>query len=356
MTPAPGPAIAELAEGESIESAFAVREASLQTTSQGKLYIRMTLADATGEVTANVWDATRELFASFMPGDVLRVRGAVETYRGRIQLRISAFRPLPPAEVDPARFLPASEADVGAMLEELDAAIASVDHAACRVLLESIFRDPGIRDGFARAPAAMKNHHAWIGGLLEHTLELVRLAEAVCAAEAARLDRDLLLTGTLLHDIGKVEELSAAAAIDYTDAGRLVGHLVLGTLLVERFARAIPGFPEATLRSVQHLILSHHGRYEYGSPVLPKTPEAIALHHIDNLDAKTVAARRLIDEDPNPERRWTDRSWMLETQIYKGPPPEEAGFRPGASREGASREETSSGGGAPPPDQDTLPF
>jgi 3'-5' exoribonuclease len=364
MSPAHGPAIRDLAEGESIESAYAVREASLQTTSQGKFYIRMTLADATGEVTANVWDASPEQFASFGAGDVLRVRGAVETYRGRTQLKVTAFRTLAAEEVDPARFLPVTTADVDGLLAELDRVVASVRDGACRALLESVFGEPRVRDGFARSPAAMKNHHAWIGGLLEHTLNLVHLAEAFCDAGSTRLDRDLLLTGTLLHDIGKTEELSAAATIDYTDAGRLVGHLILGTVLVERHARALPEFPEETLRLVQHMILSHHGRYEYGSPVLPKTPEAIALHHIDNLDAKTVAARRCIDEDPNPDRRWTDRSWMLETQLYKHPLPDPD---PASDREapGGSADPTSAGPGRAPraadaardtSDQDTLPF
>ena len=153
---------------------------------------------------------------------------------------------------------------------------------------------------------------------MEHSVAVAKLGESFAFAQPRALDRDLLICGALLHDVGKVDELSATTMIEYTDPGRLMGHLVIGTLMVEARPATIPEFPIAKKWAVQHLILSHHGRREYGSPVLPATPEALALHHLDNLDAKVAAANRIISEDADPLRRWTDRSWMLETPLFKG--------------------------------------
>lgn len=170
-------------------------------------------------------------------------------------------------------------------------------------------------DRFARSPAAREVHHAYLGGLMEHTLNVAAMAEAF--GDGARVNRDLLLLGALLHDIGKIEELSAKLTIEYSDRGKLLGHLYIGSEMTAEKAGEIPNFPAAKLNLVQHLILSHHGRYEYGSPVLPKIPEAFALHHLDNLDAKVETANRLLDAIPDPERRWTDYSRSLETALYR---------------------------------------
>lgn len=312
------PRIQEISEGERIDSFFAVQDASLLTTAAGKPYIRLTLMDATGKVQANMWDGNEDIYASFTVGDVIKVRAQVETYRGSIQLKISNLRPALDSEVDLAAFVPTTNADVDALDQELDRLIASVTDGDYNTLLHTFFDDSEVRTAFVRSPAAKENHHGYVGGLLEHTVNLTRIAEVFCATTTTPLDRDLLLTGALLHDIGKIRELSVHTAIEYTDEGKLVGHLVIGALMVAERAAGIKNFPEDKKWLVQHLVLSHHGLREYGSPVLPATPEALALHHIDNLDAKTVAAVRLIDADTNERSRWTARSWMLDTALYKG--------------------------------------
>ena len=334
--------IGELTEGNQVTGFYAVRDANLRTTASGKSYIRMSLGDATGSLTGNYWDAGQEIFSTFAVGDVVKVRAVVETYQGNLQLKITALRPAQDSEYDAAAFLATTRADVGALQEELDRVIASIRDSDYRALMETFCQDQELREAFARTPAAKENHHACIGGLLEHTLSVVRTCEAFTQASTTPLNRDLLIAGALLHDIGKTQELAAGTAIEYTDVGKLVGHLTLGVIMVEKFAATIQHFPEEKKWLLQHMILSHHGRHEYGAPILPAIPEALALHQIDNLDAKTVCARRLIDEDAENDRRWTSRSWALDTQLYKGAmpqgeprpaePPSAAPARPAKSR------------------------
>ena len=314
----PSPKLAELKEGETFEGFYAVRESALHTTVGGKFYIRLTLADSSLSLLANIWDATQEQYHGFAVGDVVKVRGVAESYKGRQQAKILQLRVAHASEVENEEFLPSTPRDTNTLRAELRRLVASVGDRHYRALLEAFFGDDSLLDRFARAPAAKENHHACLGGLMEHSVAVARLAEGFAAAQPDALDRDLLVAGALLHDIGKVDELSATTTIDYTDVGRLVGHLVIGCLMVEARTSASPAFPIAKKWAIQHLILSHHGRREYGSPVLPATPEALALHHLDNLDAKVAAANRLIAEDPDPLRRWTERSWMLETPLYKG--------------------------------------
>lgn len=311
--------IGDFAEGDTIEGFYALRDANLGTTTGGKPYIRLVVADKTGTVPGNVWDATPELFRSLTVNGVVKIRATVETYRGALQLRVGKIRPAAEGEADPQQLLPVTPADRDALRQDLEALLASVTDPDYAALLGAFFGDPGFRDSFFHAPAAKENHHAYLGGLAEHTLSLCRIADAFCQATTTPLNRDLLIAGTLLHDVGKIEELGTGASIEYTDRGKLLGHLIFGTIWVEERVAGLPGFPAEKKHLVQHMILSHHGRFEYGSPVLPKTPEALALHHIDNLDAKTVAARRLIDAEAGGSSNWTARSWMLETQLYKGP-------------------------------------
>jgi 3'-5' exoribonuclease len=199
----------------------------------------------------------------------------------------------------------------------LQQAIESMEDADYRALLHAVFDDAETLEAFRRAPAARNNHHAYVGGLLEHTVSILQAADRYVGLGAG-LRRDLLIAGVLLHDIGKIHELRAGVSIEYTDEGSLLGHLTMGVILIEDRLRGIPDFPREKRNLIYHLILSHHGRYEYGSPVLPAIPEAFALHHLDNLDAKVFAAQKAIREDTHVETNWTDRSWMLETRLYKG--------------------------------------
>lgn len=312
------PKIAELTEGMAFDGFYVVRDSSLQTAINGKQYIRLSLGDATGVLPGNMWDATQEMFQCCVPGDVIKVRAMTEMYKNKLQAKVVQLRSAHSSEVDPESFLPRSPADLGKLREGLLSMVDALPDPDYRALGKSFFDDRAFLDRFSRTPAAKENHHAYIGGLLEHSMHVAALAENF--AQSAPVNRDLLVLGAILHDVGKVEELSAVTTIEYTDVGRLIGHLVLGSIMVERRAATIEGFPEMKRRLIQHLILSHHGRFEYGSPVLPKTPEALALHHLDNLDAKVEAARRIITQDTDGQRSWTDKSWMLETMLYKGLP------------------------------------
>lgn len=316
MTDAPllSPTLASLEDGDVFEGFYVVRESSFQTAVNGKNYIRMTLADASGSVLANVWDANRELFNLCPAGSVVKVQGVAETYKGKPQARVNRFRPAHESEVDLDSFMPVSSRDLDEMGRSLRSLVDSVADRDYGRLLGAFFADADLWRRFARSPAARDLHHAFLGGLLEHTLNVAAMAAAF--ATDGRVDRDLLLVGALLHDIGKVEELEAKFTIEYTNRGKLLGHLFIGAEMAAERAAGLGDFPAEKLDLVQHLILSHHGRYEYGSPVLPKIPEAFALHHLDNLDAKVETASKLIGLVTDPEKQWTDYSRALETQLF----------------------------------------
>ena len=309
------PALGDLRDGDEFEGFYVVRESSFQTAVNGKNYIRMTIGDATAGLMANLWDANRDLFQLCPAGSIIKVQGVAETYKGKSQVRLVRFRPAHESEVDLDSFLPRSKQDPDAMRNELLALVDSLGDKDYKALAEAFFLDKPLLDKFCRAPAARDVHHAYLGGLLEHTLNIARMADAFSAK--ARVNRDLLLLGALLHDVGKTEELAAKYCIEYTTRGKMLGHLFIGAEMAAQRAAEVPGFPYEKLNLIQHLILSHHGRYEYGSPVLPKVPEAFALHHLDNLDAKVETANRLLDGIADPEQMWTDYARSLETQLYR---------------------------------------
>ena len=309
------PALGELRDGDEFEGFYVVRESSFQTAVNGKNYIRISLGDASAALMANMWDANRELFQLCPAGSIIKIQGVAETYKGKSQIRLVRFRPAHESEVDLDNFLPRTKQDTEALRAELLGMVDSLVDNDYKALAEAFFHDKAMLDAFSRAPAARDVHHAHLGGLIEHTMNIARMADAF--AKNARVNRDLLLLGALLHDIGKTEELSAKFCIEYTNRGKLLGHLYIGAEMVANRAAALPNFPHEKRNLVQHLILSHHGRYEYGSPVLPKIPEAFALHHLDNLDAKVETANRLLDAIADPEQSWTDYARTLETQLYR---------------------------------------
>lgn len=322
--------ISDLAEGAQVDEVFLVREGSLRQTRSGGLYIAATLADASGRIPLRAWDAREEQAGVFRAGAYARVRGRVETYQGALQLVADAFRTVEPGDVDPADFLPASEADPAELEKRLLALCDSVRDAGLRALLAAFFRDEEFMVRFRRAPAASEYHHACLGGLLEHSLAVAEAA-AQLAGQRGDLDRDLLVAGALLHDVGKERELSSGpAAFDYTDEGRMLGHVLLGTMEVGRRAAAVGNLSPRTRLLLLHLVASHHGQREYGAPVLPCTPEALALHHLDNLDAKVRASREAAAPAGDPLAEWSEFRRMLGVRVCLrgregGPGPEKAG-------------------------------
>jgi 3'-5' exoribonuclease len=281
--------VEDLAEGLNVEETYLVKEGSIREARNGKSYIAAELADATGSISTRVWDARPEQAGIFRAGSYVLVRGFVETYQGSLQLVVNSFRPVDPREVDARAFLPSSAGDIVELEERLLALCGRVKDPALSELLAAFFRDKEFMEFFRQAPAAVEFHHACLGGLMEHTLAVAESAEATAAARS-ELDGELLVAGALLHDVGKVWELASLPTFDYTDDGRLLGHIVMGALEAERRIKAIEGFPPETRKQLLHLLVSHHGQREFGSPVLPVTAEALALHHLDNLDAKIRAA------------------------------------------------------------------
>lgn len=311
-------AIRDFTEGLQFEGFYALKEVNLRESRTGSQYIRLIIGDATGSVTGNIWEANDEVFQSLTGADVVKVRGVVEMYRNNPQVKILAVRAATPEEVPAGGFMAETPHDRDGLVRELQELIMSIDDADYRRLLEVIFSDADLVERFRNAPAAKEFHHAYLGGLLEHSVSMARICD-MYAKITPTLRRGLLLAGALLHDIGKLEEMQARTSVEYTDEGSLIGHLVQGVLMIEQLLHEkLPEFPREKRNLLIHMILSHHGKREYGSPVLPAIPEAFALHHIDNLDAKVFAANRQIENDPDPARHWTERSFMLETRLYKG--------------------------------------
>ncbi len=311
--------IADIEPGSRVEGRFLVARKELRQGGRAGLFLDLTLCDPTGRLVARVWDNAAAVADGFEAGDVVAVVGKAETYRNELQLRVEEVHPLPPGEAEASQYLPRTKKDVDALERRLAEVVKSLANPHLRELLIGMFREPDLRERFRTAPAAKALHHAYIGGLLEHTVEVVEICARV-AELFPELDRDLLLVGAILHDVGKLEELSWQGAFDYTDDGRLLGHLVLGERMVRARAEAIEGFPEELKLLLSHLILSHHGVAEFGSPKPPTTAEAIALHHAEDLDAKVNMFLGQIGPAREKGQRWTERHFLLGRPLFAGEP------------------------------------
>lgn len=314
--------IAELQSGERVENeTFLVIQKDLRTTTNGGLYIHAVLADRTGQILARMWNASRELYASLPNRGVVSVRGRVESYKGKPQFIIDGVRTPDDADIDPTAFLPATEGDVEQMWERTKEILRAIRHPDLLALVGAFVNDDDFVRTYKRVPAARTNHHAYLGGLLEHTLNLLELAVLILP-RYPDLSADLVLAGIFLHDAGKTSELSCDLSFDYTDEGQLVGHIVQAVVCLHEQARRIEterGAPldPHVLAALKHIIVSHHGRYEFGSPKLPATAEAFVVHYLDNLDAKLNMVFGAISADKDPERDWTTWVPALETRVYK---------------------------------------
>jgi len=316
-----GTTIADLKSGDQIEQVFLLTGKVLRTARNNSLYMQLEFGDRTGHIPGRVWDATQELADSFQADDFVRVKGRVETYQNKLQVVVGSIERRPETEVDVTDFLPTTNKDVGEMFARVIEIAKTVKHPGLRKLLGSFLKDEEIADKFRRAPAATSYHHAFIGGLLEHTLGICEMALSV-ADRYPDLDRDMLITGVIFHDIGKIEEFSYDRSFTYTDSGELLGHLYIGARMIEERSAGIEELSPDTVQALVHLILSHHGAYEYQSPKLPMTAEALAVHHLDNLDAKINAFRAAMFRDRDPASRWTEWNRMFERRLFKGYGPE----------------------------------
>ncbi len=314
----------QLSHGDSIDESYLVADKQLRANRQGNLYLQLELRDKTGSVGARLWNASEELARTFEPGDFLRMRGKTQIFQGSLQIILTHLDVLDPGRVEPEDFLPQSSQNVSKLMARLREVLLAMGNPHLRALIECFLIDDEFLRKFTSAPAGIKNHHAYQGGLLEHVVALLNVADRIIDLYP-EIDRDLLLTGIFLHDIGKVDELSYDRAFAYTDVGQLVGHLVMGVeMLRDKVERTeeLTGepFPGELLLRLKHMIVSHHGAYEFGSPKLPMTLEAVALHYLDNLDAKIHACSREIREDPSRDSSWTPFQQSLGRRLYKGVP------------------------------------
>ncbi len=280
--------VAELAIGERVDTTFLLRRCDLRTRQSGEPYLALQFSDKSGTVSARMWDGAEAAARAVNEGEYVRVVGAVETWQSQPQIKVDRLEPANTDSIDPADFLPASERDLGEMYDELLGVIGSVRNEHLQALLRATFGDPQVAALFRRAPGGVMLHHAYVGGLLEHTLSVVSLATRL-ADHYDSVDRDLLVTGACLHDLGKIWELAYDQAFEYTEEGRLVGHLLLESNWVARRMDDIEDFPAPLRHHVLHLLASHHGLHEHGAPVRPVTREALVLHYMDDLDSKMGA-------------------------------------------------------------------
>src|SRR5262245_1081972 len=314
--------VQQLADGESLEEVYLVSDRQVRANRNGAPYLQVDLRDRTGVVNAKLWNVTDAIAGSIAAGDFVRIKGKVQTFNGALQVILSHIDRIDPGMADLGEFLPHTEQDVGRLLQKLTEALRSLSNPHLRALAECFLMDDEFVAGFKQCPAGVRNHHAYIGGLLEHVVNLMEAAERL-APLYPEVDRDLLKIGVLLHDCGKVRELSFRRSFAYTDEGQLLGHLVLGVEMVTdkvRQATALTGepFPRELLLRIKHMILSHHGQLEFGSPVVPMTPEAVLLWNLDNLDAKVHTFTRDIREDRNSTTSWTPYSQSLGRRLFKG--------------------------------------
>jgi len=305
-----------------------VREKELKPKRNGGVYLHLVLADRTGELDAKMWDNPQETYALFERDDIVKVRGTIELYNERPQLIVQRLRRCEDGEFQEADFCAASVRDPDEMFAELRSFVESVADGNLRILLVSILEDADVAAPLKMAPAAMRIHHAFRSGLLEHTVSLCGLTEAI-ARHYPRLNRDLLIAGAVLHDIGKVEELEASRRLGYTTRGQLVGHVTLGLEILERHATRLPGFPVELKTVLQHLIVSHHGELDKGALKQPMLPEALAISIMDLLDARLEQAWTLIDQGPKDEE-WTIYAPSLGRQLYRWRHREAAGVSAGS--------------------------
>ena len=316
--------VAALMPGERIENQiFRIQSKDLRTTTQGGLYIHAVLADATGQVPARMWQASEPIFNSIPEGGFLRVKGRTENYKGNLQFIIEALQPVDANQVDLSEFLPHTECDIDKMWARTVEILRRIEDPNLAALMQEFLADEALVRAFQKAPAAAQLHHAFIGGLLEHTLNVLELA-ALVIPRYPRLSLDLVLAGVFLHDIGKTAELAYDTNFSYTDEGQLIGHLVQAAIWIDRKAAAVAArtgrpFPEDLRAVLQHVVLAHHGSYEFGSPKLPAIPEAVAVHYLDNIDAKVYMFLKEIDDDRDPDSHWSNYSRVLSSKVYKMP-------------------------------------
>lgn len=308
--------ISALKEGDWVDGTFLVAAKQIMIAKNGGMYLSLKLADKTGEVDGKLWDNAEEVAGRFEKEDFIRVKGVAANYQGMMQVKMKTVEKVEDSKVDLANFLETSPRNIDEMIKDLSTVAAGVKNKYLNQLMISFLSDKTFMDAFRRAPAAKALHHNYIGGLLEHIVELIALARDV-AKHFPGIDMDLLTVGAFLHDIGKVRELSVRKSIEYTTEGRLLGHISLGYEMLADKIKALPGFPDELTMLLKHIMLSHHGEYEFGSPKRPKIQEAIIVNYLDDLAAKISNFRATLKKENVEAGEWTYYSKMHDRYLYR---------------------------------------
>lgn len=316
--------IKDIQPGEKVMDSFLVAEKNMAFSQKGSPYLNLRLKDKTGQVDGKIWDNAQELDKQFRKGDVIQVNARAVSFKNSLQLSIHSLTALDDSDILLNDYLPTTRGNVNAMFGELQSYINRIENPPLKKLLKAFFDDRKTADCFKRAPAAKGFHHIYLGGLLEHTLSVTRLLDQV-ASHYPGVNRDLVLAGGILHDIGKITEFSYDRLVEYSDEGRLIGHIIIGVEMIDRKIAEIPDFPDSLALELRHLILSHHGILEYGSPKRPKTVEALMVHYVDDLDAKVNAFQQYLNDFRDEETGWTPYHRFLERYLYRGRVEEERG-------------------------------
>lgn len=307
--------VADLTPGTRLEITFLVQTIERKIASNGNAYLDLDLRDSSGVIGAKLWDCDR-FNLDVSADDVVKVAGQVEEYRGTRQIRVRDISRCAPEDLDLRDYLPSAARDPGEIYTALLDRLRRMPEGPIRSLLLAILEDPGIAEKYKLAPAATSFHHAYLGGLIEHVNSLVELGDKICDHYGA-LDRNLVLAGLVLHDLGKIEELSFSRAFRYTTRGQLVGHIAIALEIVREKARAIPEIPATLTDQLEHIILSHHGKLEFGSPKEPMFPEALVVHYLDDLDSKLASMRAQYVADKDRAGDWTARNRALGRELLK---------------------------------------
>jgi len=314
--------INQLAERDQVNEVFLIADKQLRANRQGNLYLQLKLADKSGQLTGMLWNATESTANIIDGGQYARIHGTVQLYNNQLQMIVTKVERVPSEQIDEADFATLQTADVDRLAKRLAEMLRELRNTHLRSLAESFLVDEAFMTKFTTAPAGVKNHHAFRGGLLEHVVSLMELCASV-SPHYPDLDPELLRMGAFLHDAGKIDELTYEKELGYSDEGQLIGHVVMAVgMVTEKSLEAakLSGetFPRELLLRLQHMIVSHHGEYAFGSPKLPMTMEAMALHYLDNLDAKMHNVRQLLQEDSGSDSHWTSYNAPLARKFFKG--------------------------------------
>jgi 3'-5' exoribonuclease len=291
-------------ENKVITSTFVVVGKQIKPKKTGEPYLALTLGDRSGQLEAKMWDNVEEVLEAFEQDDFLKIKGLINKYKNRFQLTVHKLRKLGESEIDFADYLPKTTKNVDELWQTLTTVVSSFQNPHLKSLVQSFMADPEIAAAYRTAPAAKTMHHAYIGGLLDHVVSLCHACDLMCR-NYPQINRDLLLTGAFLHDIGKIHELAYNRSFSYTTRGQLLGHMIIELEMLQAKLALQPGFPDELKTMIEHLIISHHGQYDFGSPKLPMFPEALMLHYLDDLDSKMEATRAQFEREAAFDSPWT---------------------------------------------------